>query len=567
MLNNIHLMPQWLPVLDETIDKFASYEGIHSSFRLFLSSDPSSSIPISLLARCIKITNDPPSGIKANLNQAVCSFSKDEFDEMDPRCRGILFGLCHFHALMVERKKFGSTGYNMMYPFSLGDLICSVNVLNNYMENAPVKVPWEDLTYLFGEIMYGGHIVNQFDRIVCMTYLEYFMGDDLLDEMNLLPYPDSSKSSDSSGGGGSGKSLEFRAPSTSSPYEKVVEHIEMELQSDSPRFLGLHPNAEIGFKTDYSEMLFKTLMEIASTGTSASSSSSSSGGGGDDDSQEATPQNVAETVLQDILESVRDQKLDVEMIYNSVDEMGPFQNVAAQECERMNGLLFEMNRSLNELQMGFRGDVMMNDQMEALQHALFLDRVPASWEKSAYPSQRALSSWIVDLQNRITQLQDWSSSPMDFPVVTWLGGLFNPQAFLTSVMQTTAQAQGLELDKLTIYTEVTKKMDVAEISAPSRDGAYISGMYLEGARWNVQNGLLESPKPREMFSLLPVVNCKPGIISDKPYGSGTGSSYSCPVFQTTQRGPTYVFSAGLKTKYPPGKWVLGGVALIMDVFN
>lgn len=27
-----------------------------------------------------------------------------------------------------------------------------------------VQVPWADLRYLFGEIMYGGHIVNDFDR-------------------------------------------------------------------------------------------------------------------------------------------------------------------------------------------------------------------------------------------------------------------------------------------------------------------------------------------------------------------------------------------------------------------
>lgn len=26
------------------------------------------------------------------------------------------------------------------------------------------QVPWADLRYLFGEIMYGGHIVNDFDR-------------------------------------------------------------------------------------------------------------------------------------------------------------------------------------------------------------------------------------------------------------------------------------------------------------------------------------------------------------------------------------------------------------------
>lgn len=38
-----------------------------------------------------------------------------------------------------------------------------------------MKVPWEDLRYLFGEIMYGGHITDDWDRRLCRTYLEEYM--------------------------------------------------------------------------------------------------------------------------------------------------------------------------------------------------------------------------------------------------------------------------------------------------------------------------------------------------------------------------------------------------------
>ena len=48
---------------------------------------------------------------------------------MEPRTKGIMFGLCHFHAIMLERKKFGAKGFNMMYPFSIGDLLNSSSVL------------------------------------------------------------------------------------------------------------------------------------------------------------------------------------------------------------------------------------------------------------------------------------------------------------------------------------------------------------------------------------------------------------------------------------------------------
>lgn len=58
-----------------------------------------------------------------------------------------------------------------------GDLTISVNVLYNYLE-ANSKVPWEDLRYLFGEIMYGGHITDDWDRVLCRTYLEEFLHPD-----------------------------------------------------------------------------------------------------------------------------------------------------------------------------------------------------------------------------------------------------------------------------------------------------------------------------------------------------------------------------------------------------
>lgn len=67
-------------------------------------------------------------------------------------------------------------GWNINYPFAIGDLRDSNTVLHNYLEfQSRAKVPWDDLKYIFGEIMYGGHIVDSRDRLLCITYLDYFM--------------------------------------------------------------------------------------------------------------------------------------------------------------------------------------------------------------------------------------------------------------------------------------------------------------------------------------------------------------------------------------------------------
>ena len=534
LLNNVHLMPRWLPVLEKKLDEYA-VAGTHDNFRVMLSSDPSTSIPISILDRAIKITSDPPSGLKPNLKQAFASFTKEMYEEIEPRTKGILFGLCQFHAIMVERKKFGSKGYNMMYPFSIGDLVNSATVLRNYMESAPAKVPWQDLRYLFGDIMYGGHIVNDFDRMLANTYLEFFMREELLDEMPLYPYLDS-------------KDTEaFHAPGVNGSYESVVTHIDETLRSETPLAFGLHPNAEIGFRTRSSEILLGIILEL----------STSSSNEGSSDAQSS--QQIVETLIQDIMDSHRDTKFDLEQIIGSLDEVGPFQNIILQECDRMNNLIREILNSLIELDLGFKGELTTSESMEELANALYLDRIPKRWESLAYPSLRTLGLWLSDLQGRITQLNEWSSNPIEMPIVTWISGLFNPQSFLTAISQITAQKNNLELDRLTLLTEIGRKLLTEEVTSPPKEGTYITGLFLEGGSWNIQQSLLEPSKPREMYCDLPIINIRP-LVVDK-FENGL---FHCPVYKTQQRGPTYVFSLQLRTKYEPSKWVLGGVVSIMD---
>jgi len=359
------------------------------------------------------------------------------------------------------------------------------------------------------------------------------MRDELLDELDLYPYPDQ-------------KGETFQAPVTSSSYDKVLEHIDAELVGDSPLAFGLHPNAEIGFRTELSDKLFDTILSL----------SLSEDGGGDG---ATSSQTVAETVLQDVLERFAEKQFDLEGIDASVDEMGPYQVSFRQEAERFNVLLNEIARSLSELDMGFRGELTMSEPMEALEKALFLDKVPATWAKLAWPSLKPLNGWMASMAKRIEQISDWCGNPTDIPTVTWISGLFNPQSFLTAILQVTAQAQQLELDKLSVFTEITKKMDTADVTAPSRDGALMHGLSLEGARWNLTAGILEPSKPREMTAPMPVINARTAA-ADRT----APNEFSCPCYKTMQRGPTYVFSASLKTKLRPDKWVLGGTCLIME---
>jgi dynein heavy chain len=438
---------------------------------------------------------------------------------------------------MLERKKFGPMGYNMMYPFSAGDLRDSASVLYNYLEgSSSVKIPWDDLRYIFGEIMYGGHIVDDWDRRMCEKYLLYFMRDELLDEIEMIPYAD-------------GK-LSWMSPQPG-PHDKYVEHME-NMPVESPLFFGMHPNAEINFRTRQCDDTFEMLMLLMGGGS----------GGGDGDGEQQSPMAIAETLCGEILEEVLEKKFATEDISRSLsdEEKGPYQYVFLQECEYMNGLIYEMVRGLQELQLGFKGELTMSEQMEEIANSLWLEKLPTWWVKLGFPSTRPLKSWRVNLQDRCVQLEDWTNDPLTIPKVTDIAKLFNPQSFLTAIKQLCCQQQGLELDKLQVFTEVTKR-EVKQVEGHSKEGAFVTGMFLEGARWDSVGNSLEDSKPKEMFTQLPVIICKAGPVLDKV----DKNVYICPAYCVPTRRPYFVFPAQLRTKAVPDKWVLAGVAIILDI--
>jgi dynein heavy chain len=225
-----------------------------------------------------------------------------------------------------------------------------------------------------------------------------------------------------------------------------------------------------------------------------------------------------------------------------------------------------VKRSLVELDLGLKGDLGMSDSMEALMNALYDNKVHGKWATVAYPSMRGLASWLVDMLQRQRQLEAWTAD-LATPKVTWIAGLFNPQAFLTAVMQVLARKNELPLDRMTTVCDVTKKQSAEDVEAATRDGAYVVGFFLEGARWDVGTGMMDDSILKQLYCPMPVVLMKAALM-DK----GQRDVYECPSYKTLTRNPVdgkptggYIFTAGLKTKQNVNKWILAGVALIMDV--
>lgn len=529
VLQNIHLVARWLPTLEKKIEMIT--ESPHDDFRLFLSAEPAASaeyhvLPQGILESAVKITNEPPTGMKANIHSALDNFNQDvlEMCSKVTEFKALLFGLCYFHAAVVERRKFGPIGWNRMYPYNFGDLTICVDILNNYLE-ANNSTPWDDLRYLFGEIMYGGHITDDWDRRLCRTYLEVYLEPKLTDgELYFAPG--------------------FAAP-PSLDYDEYHHYVDLNLPIERPELYGLHSNTEVTILAAESQSLLETLLFLQPKRAEAQSEETQS------------RESMMLEIIDEILAKVPDKLPTYELLEQN-EERSPFTIVLFQECERMNNLTNEMNRSLKELALGVKGFLATSTDMEMLSDALYIGNVPHTWTNLAYPSTFKLYAWLANLILRARELENWAANAA-LPASVWLTGFFNPQSFLTAIMQQTARKNLWPLDRMCLNFTVTKKKKDDFKIAP-RDGVNLHGLFMEGARWSSKLKSIVEAVPNELFAELPVIYVT-AITVDK---KDSKNMYECPVYKGTMRGPTFVWTFDLKTVEPQSKWILAGVCLLLQ---
>ena len=564
MLQNVHLMQEWLPILERELEQVAA--GAHERFRCFISAEPPplsymQNIPESLLQSCISVANEAPADLKNNLLRAWKTFEDPNGAAMEAETKACLFSLCWYHAVVLGRRRFGQQGWSKRYSFNQGDLTVCSNILRRYIRDSST-IPWEDLRYIFGEIMYGGHITDAWDRRTNNTYLEWYLHEGIFEECELAPG--------------------FTVPPVNDmSFEQITEYISEKLPPETPPLFGLHPNAEIGYLSSYCDEIMTDMVMLSGlVGGQANAAADASDVKGETEKLLAkVPENF---IMLDIDEKVQ----------NLLGERhAPYALVAVQECARMNVLLDYVRSSLTDLVKALDGQLSMSEALEELLEALSVNQVPGrnpfhriTWEKLAWPSRKSLSSWLVDLQNRHNQLVSWTAK-FEMPSSMWLPGLMNPTAFLTAVTQVVARDIELPLDSIVLDTHVTLMTEPSQATSYPERGMYVHGLYLEGARWYVPEtdaqgykiddvlagGNLAEARLKELHPPMPLlylrpVQVQPGWIpSSVGYLRRDDSIYECPLYVTTFRGPTYVTLTTLRCLESPNRWTIAGVAMIMQL--
>jgi len=141
----------------------------------------------------------------------------------------MLFALAYFHAAILERRKYGSIGWNIPYEWMTSDFDTSKRQLRMYLDEQDL-VPYQALNYIVSEANYGGRVTDDKDvRLIRAMLRRYFCPEVMNDSYRLS------------------KLDTYYAPPEGSLGD-CKEYINSLPLDEDPEVFGLHPNANIQYE-------------------------------------------------------------------------------------------------------------------------------------------------------------------------------------------------------------------------------------------------------------------------------------------------------------------------------
>lgn len=274
------------------------------------------------------------------------------------------------------------------------------------------------------------------------------------------------------------------------------EHIESIPSVDSPLIFGLHPNADITYRLKEASEMLTTIIETQPK------DSNTSVGKSVDEQVEAQAQDLLEKVPSELVEEVFRALIHRKDGLKGTNERGfraPLNIFLFQELQRLANIISIVRSSLENLIMAIEGTVVMTVDLLEDSNCVFDLRVPKKWTHDASSAEISwllptIGGWCTGLTDRYNQLTWWLEHSRKDWKSFWITGFTNAQGFLTAIRQEVTRQNSKKnwaLDDMVTHTEVLT-LEFPDRAHVPEEGQNIHGLYIEGAKWNRQEGRLET---------------------------------------------------------------------------
>jgi len=248
--------------------------------------------------------------------------------------------------------------------------------------------------------------------------------------------------------------------------------------------------------------------------------------------------------------------------------------VLIQELEKFNRLTNIVQTSLREIQRAIKGEVIMSMELEKMGVSMVSGKVPVLWSNASYPSLMPLGSWVNDLIERLKFFQRWIDEGI--PSKFWLSGFFFTQAFLTGTRQNFARRNTIPIDCVVWGFDVLSQKDDSEIQEGPKSGAYVYGMYLDGATWDNERGVLKESAPKVLRESMNTIHIIPMDKSDLKNHDKDKRKYRTPLYKTSERRGqlsttghstnfVLMFALPMSEEHDEKHWIKRGVAMLSQL--
>eukprot|EP00929_Paragymnodinium_shiwhaense_P104537 TRINITY_DN6904_c0_g1_i1.p1 TRINITY_DN6904_c0_g1~~TRINITY_DN6904_c0_g1_i1.p1 ORF type:complete len:2672 (+),score=812.80 TRINITY_DN6904_c0_g1_i1:23-8017(+) len=539
LLQNCHLATTWMPRLERILDEWDPKK-IHRDFRLWLTSYPSNKFPVAILQNGVKMTNEAPQGLRANMTGAylmdpICEQEFYDACVVPKAFKRFLFNLCFFNAVCQERRLYGPLGWNIAYEFTENDLRISVRQLQMFLDEYPDEVPLKALNYLTGECNYGGRVTEGMDRRLLVTLLAKYYAAEALEDTRVIF---------------DAGEYQYRAPPDGT-YDEHLDFVRSQPLITPPGVFGFHENASLTKEMGETYKMMNELLLTAAEG---------GGGGG------MTPDEVVGEISNDVLVRLR-KPWDIEEVQKKYPTMyeESMNTVLSQEITRFNKLIAVIRSSLADIQKAIAGLLLMSADLEACYNDIFNGKTPAMWIKASYPSLKPLGGYINDLVERLKFFQVWvdQGTPVNF----WFSGIYFQQAFTTGASQNFARRYQIPIDTLTFDFFYPKDQEPKE---KPEDGVYCYGVYFEACTWDWDAWEICESKPKVLYGSVPNLH----LIPCKKVDAREFQSYLCPCYKvstrkgilsTTGHSTNFVMSIKVPSSMDEAHWIMRGTAMLTSL--